>query len=160
MSLTDLSLHSSLHGTTIVNVCISPLDVFLCDDEWHEPVTSEVGGIGAHACQFEFFTLAVVTDAAGAPFTANKMKFAAPTAQNSKLHWHAVIMLRRKGAGFWYLAINPVAVEKVTEFGACEGDNNKVISRRELVMLHAIAILGGWLLMMVTCPPEISPAEM
>src|SRR2546430_15272597 len=32
--------------------------------------------------------------------------------------------------------------------GACEGDNSKVISRRELVMLQAIAILGGWLLMM------------
>src|SRR5437763_15165481 len=32
--------------------------------------------------------------------------------------------------------------------GDCEGDNSKVISRRELVMLQAIAILGGWLLMM------------
>ena len=68
------------------------LDVFLSDDEWHEPVASEVCGIGAHACQLEFFTLAIVTDAAGAPFTDNKMKFVAPTAHDSELYWHAVIM--------------------------------------------------------------------
>src|SRR6476660_8884117 len=71
--------------------------------EWHEPVASEAGGIGAHACQFEFSTLAVIADAAGAPFTANKMKFAAPTAHDSKLYWHALIMRRRMGldSGSW-----------------------------------------------------------
>jgi hypothetical protein len=41
-----------------------------------------------------------------------------------------------------------VGVEKAHRVGACEGDNNEVISRRELGMLQAIAILGGWLLMM------------
>jgi len=41
-----------------------------------------------------------------------------------------------------------VDVEKVTELVLCEGDHNNVISGREFVMLHAIVILGGWLLMM------------
>jgi len=83
------------NGTAIFNVRVSALDVFFSDDEWHDPVASEVGGMGAHACQLEFFTLAIITDAAGIPFTDDKMKFAAPTANDSKLYWHAFTMLRR-----------------------------------------------------------------
>jgi len=107
------------YGTAIVNLCISALDVFLCDDEWHEPVASEVGGIGARARQFEFSTLAVIADAAGAPFTANKMKFAAPTAHDSKLYWHALIMLRRMGldSGTWQRIA--ITLPKEATLGRC-----------------------------------------
>lgn len=80
--------------------------MFFCDDEWHEPVASEVGGMGARACQFEFFTNAIITDATGAPFSANEMKFAAPTAYDSILYWHAAIMLRRKELDSGFLAIH------------------------------------------------------
>src|SRR5439155_40177 len=45
------------------------------------------------------------------------------------------------------LSKNRVDVKKDTELVIASG-NIKVISRRELVMLQAIAILGGWLLMM------------
>ena len=47
-------------GPTIFHICISAMDVFLSDDEWHEPVASEVGGVGAHACQLTFFADALV----------------------------------------------------------------------------------------------------
>lgn len=83
MPLIDLWANFSLYGTAVVNLCVSALDVFFCDNEGNEPIRPEVGRIGTHTYQFEFLALTVIADVAGAPFSANEMKFAAPAAHDS-----------------------------------------------------------------------------
>src|SRR5437667_8613321 len=63
-------------------------------------------------------------------------------------YWGRKITYGRNSRLLHLMSANACWCCKSHRVGACEGDNSKVISRRELVMLQAIAILGGWLLMM------------